>query len=469
MSDNPRRLQYSLRNSADTNFTTDSDSPESVVFNPFPIDPDEKIKITLNVSLNEYVDLASAIDVGRDIAFNSDSMKIWNLWTNAVKEAVVDCQEVADCIDTSLAVQQSITNEYQSTVEQFLDDNGSINPDKSDSTSTTETRLPDYSVSPVSPPPDNCNLDELWSGIREMVVRIDDKGRDLLEDLTLINDRAEQIQGLIDLVPLLGDIIADVAEFFTQAVPDLLNGYNAFSNETEIDNLACELFSMVCDECRYPTFEEVLGVYSSKSVAGLASSPQLLNYSQVWNAVRQVPSLDGSLVYHTINAWQLITYYFGSRFTNTRGTNILNIWISLGEELPTDNWVALCGGCVSWINVLVPATASPFTGANTVTIQIPANRTFTWKYVDGLWTYEDGVVSPFDANGTNISASGLVVPNKLGALIGRKSSNINQWLLSGNSGSFFTPVAIDFIWAFNDANGAFFDNSGQVNMCYKIE
>lgn len=334
---NPRPLNWRLRQSEGLEAVTDTISPVSVTPDYFPLDPDEKVSLELNISLNEFIQLASTIDVGRDIAYGDDSVKIWNLWSTVIMPIILDCQDVANCIDTSAEVQQSISS--------TLDQSGNINPDKSDSNTTTMTRLPQYSTDSVAPPPDNCDLDKLWSGIREMVARIDDKGRDVLEDLALINDKAEQIQGLIDIVPLLGDIIADVAEFFTQAVPDLLNGYNAFSNETEIDNLACELFSMVCNECRYPTFEEVLSVYSSKSIAGLATNPQLLNYSQVWGFVRQLPAFNGSLTYHSVNTWQLITYYFGSVFSRSRGKNTLNIWTSIGEELPTDNWILLCNGC----------------------------------------------------------------------------------------------------------------------------
>lgn len=349
---NPRKLTWRLRQSANLTATTNADSSAFLTPDFFPSDPDEKTSISLNVSLNEFVKIASSIDAGRDIAYGDDSLKIWNIWSTSIMPIILDCDDIADCIDTSQAVQNSITNEYQSTVAQFLDDNGSINPDKANSTTTTETRLPEYSTGSIASPPVDCDLDKLWSGIREMVVRIDDKGRDVLEDLTLINDKAEQIQGLIDLVPLLGDIIADVAGFFTELVPDLLNGYNAFSSEATIDDLACELFSLVCNECRYPTYEEVLSVYSSKSVVGLIASPQLLNYTQVWYAVKQIPSLNGSIVYHTINTWQLVTYYFGSIFGGSRGTNTLNIWASIGEDLPTDNWIVLCGGCpepiVNW-------------------------------------------------------------------------------------------------------------------------
>ena len=47
-------------------------------------DTDEQVDITLRLSLNEYVALATCVDVGRDIAYGDNSNYLWWLWCRAV-------------------------------------------------------------------------------------------------------------------------------------------------------------------------------------------------------------------------------------------------------------------------------------------------------------------------------------------------------------------------------------------------
>lgn len=358
--DEPRRLSWLLRHPNSITEITDDVTVNNLTPDLFPTDPNEKVMIGLNISLNEYVTIASALDVGRDIAYNEQSISVWQLWVSVLEQAEsMSCEDVADCIETSPDVQLAITNEYQSTVNQFLLDNGVVNPNQVDPNETTmQDRFPESNTEPISPFPDTdpCDLNSLWAGIRECVERLDLESRDLLEDINVYNDRVEQIFEVIDLVPLLGDIIKDVSDFFTELVPDLLNGYNAFSSPSALDNVACDLFCLVKDECRYPTYDEFLEYFTSRSVAGLATNPQLLNYSQVWSAVAAVPAGVGSLVWHTLVAWNVLTMGFGGKWNGTYGKSTLRIWCSFGEDLPNDNWEILCD-CTTYWTAYIPFTA----------------------------------------------------------------------------------------------------------------
>lgn len=350
MSDNPRKLGYSLSFPETSIELVSGDNIEEFTPDIFPNDPDERITIGLHLSLNEYVKLATSIDVGRDIAYADKSISIWYLWNEVLRQyAMINCADVADCIETSESVQNAITNLYQSTVIEFVNNNGGVNPNQINPNETTyPDRLPEHATEPFSPPPVGCDNDALWAGIREVVERLDGEARDLLEDVTVYNDRIEQLFEVIDLVPLLGDIIKDLSDFFTELVPDLLNGYNAFSSPSSLDNVACDIFCLVKDTCEYPTYDDLLEYFTSKSVAGLATSPQLLNYSQVWSAVSQMPSLNGSIVWHTMVSWLLFTLWFGGAWKKLWGKNTPRIWASFGEDFPNDNWEVLCDCNVYW-------------------------------------------------------------------------------------------------------------------------
>lgn len=357
MNDAPRKLPYPLLLPNTISEVTPDD--EIVYFTPdlFPQDPDEKILVGLNLSLNDYVTLASAIDVGRDIAYNEQSISVWQLWVSILRQAsgMFDCTDVADCLNDPVVFNVLINNaefvenlvnnqEFYETIVQ----NPLLFPDNIDPAETTGSqRLPDYQE-PIRELPEPCDLDELWAGIREMVERIDEQGRDLLEDLANLNDKAERIKGLIDLVPLLGDIIADVANFFTETIPDLLNAYNAYSSTSAMDVIACDLFQLVCNECRYPTYEEVFNYYGNLGAEGIPNF-QVATYLALWTGVKVVSAVPAP-VYFSVNAWQVFTYGFGGLWNGSYGKNTFNIWASFGEEFANDNWQVLCGACLECTN-----------------------------------------------------------------------------------------------------------------------
>ena len=49
-------------------------------------DSDEIVDVGLRLSLNEYVALATCVDIGRDIAYGDNSEYLWWLWTRAIRE-----------------------------------------------------------------------------------------------------------------------------------------------------------------------------------------------------------------------------------------------------------------------------------------------------------------------------------------------------------------------------------------------
>jgi len=329
---------------------------QAVLENWSTSDPDESVRVVLNLSLNEYVALASAIDVGRDIAYGDNSMEIWWIWIRALVD-MNSCEDVADCIESDSTVQSAINN--------VTEVSGAVNPDRYPPNNQLTDRFPQASTQEIYPPPENCDLDKLWSGIREMVGRLDEGGRDLLDDLVNLNDKAERLQGIVDLVPILGDLIADVADFFTETIPDVANAYDAWSSEAVLDDIACAIFTQVCSECRYPTFEEVMNYYTGFAPDDFPSYA-VASLQLAWNATKSVISAFPEQVYYAINSLQLFIYALDAKWVGNRGRRTIPVWCSLGEDVPTDNWIVLCDGCTgTWtFNSNFPVSPSLWTVAN---------------------------------------------------------------------------------------------------------
>jgi hypothetical protein len=337
-----RKLPYPLNKTLEPI----GDTPdEPIAFDVIAGFPDEttRVNITLNLSLDEYVALAAAIDVGRDIAFAEDSELIWHIWVRAFSEGtVMSCDEIADCVESELVTNETLINSVTNTINlNGFGDTNRANP--------TLTKIPDRNIAGALAEPiygqTECNLDKLWAGIRDGIVqRMDDNARTVLENLAAINDVPERLQTLLDVIPVIGDL----AEFFvtnlTQVIPDIENLYAAHSSIEAMDEIACDLFALVCDECRYPSYEEVLNYYKSY---GLASGEDIadLTLQMITDFVTGSATTAAEVTYFTIQTWQLFTWYIQATFNGKSGTRTLIEYARLGEDFANDNWLQLCDSC----------------------------------------------------------------------------------------------------------------------------
>jgi len=83
MSDNPRPLSYELKHPIKIGGTDAAGTIRNIV-PAFPDDSSRRIYVTLELSLDEYIQLASTVDVGRDIAYGDMSDNIWWLWIRSL-------------------------------------------------------------------------------------------------------------------------------------------------------------------------------------------------------------------------------------------------------------------------------------------------------------------------------------------------------------------------------------------------
>lgn len=295
-------------------------------------------------------------------------------------DAMVDCQDVADCIETSFTVQQTINN--------YLEQSGTLDPNLGSETATIENRVTDPSTDTIADSPDPCDFDKLWAGIREMVERIDQEGRDMLEDLAVINDQVQQIQRFIEIVPIIGNLINSVVDFFTEQIPDILNAYNSFSSPSALDAVACDIFEMVCSECRYPTYDEILQYFGSHSMAGLPPL-EASTMSQVWDIAKGLPIAVPTVTWYTVNALQVLTLGLGGTWVGNFGQRTFGIWCSFGEDNPNDNWSILCNACPDPpFELFIDFTTSS---------NVPPVNIFT-----GAWNSSEGAVQCGNVSSTKV-------------------------------------------------------------------
>lgn len=109
--DSPKRnLTYPLRNALVFSQTTEDDGGCLDELPPFawPEDSDERVDLIFNLSLNEYNVLANAIDVGSDIAYGEDALRVVWLWLRNMRCPVSICDLVRDAIANCSIVREEI-------------------------------------------------------------------------------------------------------------------------------------------------------------------------------------------------------------------------------------------------------------------------------------------------------------------------------------------------------------------------
>lgn len=254
----------------------------------------------------------------------------------------MDCEDVADCVESELATNQDLINAiYASINNGGFGDPNHVNPNQT----TVKDRNAAGALQEEVKELENCNLDVLWGGIRNgIVLRLDDNARDMLEDLNTIADTAERLVVFIDIIPVMGDLVEALATQIVEIVPDLLTLFNAHSSLSALDEIACHIFDIVCSECRYPTFEEIFNYYLSEALPGMVGL-ETLTLEQMSEYILELITNPSSIAYHTIIVWQLYVLNLQATFNGESGTKAIVKMAELGEDASANNWQSLCGGC----------------------------------------------------------------------------------------------------------------------------
>jgi len=305
----------------------------------------------------------------------------------------MSCDDIADCIDTSEAVQNAITNNENINLSNLMETaNSGLTYPSVDAETDTIFTVPqaigaakDTDIKVL----EHCNLDALWAGIRDGIVqRLDDNARSVLEWLVSKADVAARGTALVGAIPIFGSMAKALLDQMVELAPDMLNLFEAYSSIEHMDEIACEIFGIVCAECRYPTFTEVFDYYASYGITGIGDLDDIV-IATATDLLFGSTELLALAFYHTIIAYELIVLFFGSKFYGFTGSDALVTMASLGEDFANDNWEVLCDSCDD-----------------------------NYAYVE--WDFIEAQGSSYMTSGYASGAAGVYIPSK-----GWKPNNLN--------------------------------------------
>lgn len=248
-----RRLQYPYNRNEDLESETPNEQINFIDLSDWVTnDSDERVDIVLNLSLNEYVALATAIDVGRDLAYGDNSIYIWWIWTRALFSMDI-CDSVLNCIQNDTDVQDAIINlafetESQSLIDNAQNQSGLVLGDGNNPT---------------------CDLDMLWGGISELIDRAEQLNQDALEIFEVATNQSELISNIFPNTFEDGtSFINAMLDWLQWMQNNIIENYNAQITQLYLDGLKCDLFCLAKDNCEL-TPEMIVDYFYDRVSSGL--------------------------------------------------------------------------------------------------------------------------------------------------------------------------------------------------------
>jgi len=341
----PRPLEYPLYNDQGVEVETPDGETADTPFSWQTEDPDERVTITMELSLNEYVALATAVDVGRDIAFNEDSMKIWWIWIRSVNP-VSFCEQLINCIENDEDVRAALNG----VIAQYNKDHGSPG-----NLMPAGDQSADWGAG-FNP---TCDPDIVWSECVKVVERCNTAIVDLFESISEA-DTIAKITGVLASLPVIENVgLSSLTDLATLLIELSLTAYNDAYTTEWAETLECAVFCAAKEDCvvNFIKVWNILRPRVEDEIVGFVPPGNFLDMAEwataIINFTTELLALDkADLLFYLIFGG--LAYGNVILNQNNIGAGILEIAVILASDEPSNDWEVLCEECPSGWTVEFP-------------------------------------------------------------------------------------------------------------------
>lgn len=272
-----RKLPYPLYNQETNGNITDD---LGLVPNDFvwPTDPEERTVVPFLFSQREFTAIASAVDVGADIAYPEQYIAVWWLLVRSLRYRVPICELIIPCIESDTDVQQALADaiiaspSIGAAIVQMLEDNDTFNTFlKQTITGLTTGQI----VNPIIA--GDCDPAVLMGKVKALVDRMNKTNTDFLEIVEVGTNDEEKLAALVELIPGLNqEPVADVIDFLQDVLEDFEENYAAAITEERLLEMYCGLYCVAegNENCEL-NYEDVFDFFSDRASSGLTLSSLL--------------------------------------------------------------------------------------------------------------------------------------------------------------------------------------------------
>lgn len=317
-----RKLTYGLLDTLDMESVVGSGGIDLLSLDGWSdSDPDVRVPILLELSLNEYVALASSIDVGRDIAYGDNSIYIWWLWVRSII-SMDHCQFILDCINDTPAIQQAIANySLGSSIE---------------GTTPEQQEILDTDVFGSQSP---CDNDEIFGMTLQMTDLLNQVSEDILELFVSAFAIPGRIGDIIEAIPGLGILpYDDLLQIFEKLAEQVNDAYVAAYDTQIREDIACDLFCIATDTCTL-TIEQARDYFQNKIT-------ETLDNTDFFSVVEDIIANNwiGEQSIYMMHWFILDTIIFGGEILGIEANRLVTTIATYFND-PDSDWSILCTAC----------------------------------------------------------------------------------------------------------------------------
>jgi len=335
----PRPLPFPLDRVLQLTVTTPA-GEEVCGLPEFPEDSDERVTVLFRLSLNEFVALATAVDVGSDPAFGEDALRVWWIWVANVMCASF-CEEMVECLNDPespfpAALAEALANNplLAAAVAEALPNAGAGVPGRPLTAGQSATSILPAGVKDEE---GNCISDALWGACLYLVQSGNRAITDFFEILESASNTLEASAIVAGAIPAAGSSAAAAAEFADQLLENFQEGYAGAYTEEYETQLACDLFCRASQACDL-SMDDLNEIMAAR----LPDATTFLTFQAV------MVYMGAGLPIGVNIADAMFTIFFtalqfGQQFGDTIGIRPLTDLMGLGaDQLASDNWETLC-------------------------------------------------------------------------------------------------------------------------------
>jgi hypothetical protein len=338
----PRKLSFPLNRSVSPIVSGgDFTSPASTTPEWQTLDNDEIVTITLTVSLNEFVALASAIDAGRDLAYSEKSIELWQIWVKAVNTLSL-CQQIADCINDPLSPARIALIEAVGTSGGGypVGDEVGSGANVPVSGSVNDANIMGTSV--------YCNEDNMYAVTTALADIAMDAVNQLYQALNLVSAPIELASELSDNAPAVASAAPATAMDWALWVKD--TAYDAFlvfdTGQERID-IACALLCIAQENGCSLSFDDIANYFYGRSPVGVVGKTleELLVFAIDFTVPEAVGTMSLALFFSLLS--------LGSKIGGVKNVGGLMMRLYAFIDETNNNWTVDCDPCgITTINRL---------------------------------------------------------------------------------------------------------------------
>lgn len=342
----PRRLPWELRDQAAMSANTGADTGDVGSF-VWPEDPDERTLVPFYLSQREYTALASAIDVGSDIAYGDDAIAVWWLFVknmrypvpicDLVTTALLTCEDVQAAIATLIATSPVI----QDAVRDFVTGDPALNQWATDIAQNQVLSLSNRGENLLKP--DECNPDFLFNQSSALVQLCHDVSEDIFEGVEVGTNQLERADIFVGMFPAAGfnDTAATVFRAADQLVEEVAEDYSGAYDEALYDDIRCKIFCACKDDCLL-SIDKAIDVYKELLGEEIPTDPiEAFQFVLQFIGTGDFPTDSPVYIMHLL---VLTGIRVGSDALGIDFGKLANRILAAGDEGDND-WELLCEDC----------------------------------------------------------------------------------------------------------------------------